>query len=135
MNFTLDERPFVFLKLTLGKTVPLGAFLLFGTGCAADPARVASGLPSPTLCYINWAGNQSDKLHTSKELAARGFTCNEEAVRMGAEDFRLRQQQAATDEAQRRALAGEMAMRLLVPPAPIRCTTQYAGRVAYTDCR
>jgi hypothetical protein len=112
--------------------------LLLAVGCAAappSPQQVANRLTSPALCYVNFAGNVTDKQVSSAELRARGFTCGAEHLPEGKLDFErwqasnaaLAANKAAADEA-RKAAAREMGMRLLTPtPRPVQCYTNPYG--------
>jgi hypothetical protein len=91
-------------------------------------AEVAGMLSSPALCYVEYAGDATDKIAARQQLAARGgFSCGPDQIREGKDDFRAfqaiiaaRQAQAAQADAASRATALELGLRLLSPPQPTR---------------
>lgn len=116
------------------------AGVIFLAGCAADPVKHAARLASPVLCYVNWAGNETDKAVSSAELSRRGFVCTEEHVRMGEKGWQLEREQAAIAKAQRREAIRDLSIHLLTqpPPAPLqlppRAVHCYTSPQGYTTC-
>lgn len=110
-------------------------------GCAASPQQQATRYSSPVLCYGVYAGNNVQKQAASGELAARGFTCDDNAVRMGHYEW---QQIQAGNQARQTAAAAILlnnatrpaapAYVAPLPAAPIRCTSQRIGNQVYTTC-
>lgn len=110
------------------------------TGCAAtiqQQQRLAGRLESPTLCYVVYAGNQTDKAVAGAELRNRGFTCSQrdiEAGQVGWQNFQAsRQAQADRDLATGLYLLNSSRP----PPSPqvICTTTPPVGGVSQTICR
>lgn len=97
-------------------------------GCAAQQA---ARMTSPALCYVNYAGNANDKAVSSQELAARRFTCSQQDILMGQQDYQAHmagRQKAASDAA---------ALYLMTrPPPPVTCSTTPLGSgYSTTTCR
>ena len=104
----------------------------------ATPQQRAARLSSPTLCYVNYAGDGNDKAVTSAELARRGFTCKPEDVAWGAQEWaqlKQRQQAAASDAAAAAALwAATRPQAPAAPAPPINCVSNRSGNTVYTNC-
>jgi hypothetical protein len=88
---------------------------------------VAQSLTSPALCYVNYAGDATDKAAALHELASRNFLCQPQHIAEGKGDFERWQAmraeanaQAAARDAERRARALDLGLRLLTPPPPPR---------------
>lgn len=102
-------------------------------GCAVAERRAAR-LTSPALCYVYYAGNAQDKAVSSAELAKRGFTCSQNDILMGQQDF-ARAQAAEQSRSDAAAAAGLYLLTprpAAVPPKPIQCYTTGDGRT--TTC-
>lgn len=129
----------IFLR-TWPRLFLLSTSALLALGGCATPRQQATRYSSPVLCYGVYAGNNVQKEAASGELAARGFTCDEQAVRMGYSEWQQlqanRQAQSDRDLAAAAILLGSRPPAYVAPPppTPIRCTSQRIGNQTYTNC-
>jgi hypothetical protein len=108
-------------------------------GCATSPAQYAkraNSLSSPALCYIEYAGDNNDRIYSRAELNARSFTCQPHDIQAGRQEVGQMQDRKAASDAVTRQLQMEMGLRLLQPPQapPPRPVMCYTNPYGYTVC-
>jgi hypothetical protein len=99
-------------------------------GCAAAPRSAfppIANMHSPTLCYVEYAGNALEASAARAELGKRGFICTVEALAEGRQQFatmQANQQQLDMQQRQDQARRGDAAVGLGIlllstPPPPM----------------
>lgn len=123
------------------------AVTFFVSGCVTPQMQqqrrdnLARTMSSPALCYINYAGDGTDKATAAPELASRGFTCTPQDLVMGQQDYMAlqanRHAQQQIDLKAAAALLNNARPPIYVPPiqAPLNCTSQTINGRTYTTCR
>lgn len=128
------------------KLLTAGAVIIL-VGCATPRSAFPpiANMHSPTLCYIDYAGNLAEQAAARVELGKRNFGCNEAAVREGAQQWaamaghqRDIEMQAQANRNSAIGVAGAIGLGMALAPghAPAaNCITQRAGTTYYTNCR
>jgi hypothetical protein len=116
--------------------------LLLAAACATPQSAFPpiANMHSPTLCYIDYAGNLDEKRVAQAELAKRGFTCNAGAIDEGRQQWNVMAGHDRDMQRQARAgggidPAGLGLFLLLRNPPPVNCVSQQAGGAVFTNCR
>lgn len=119
----------------------IAALLCAGCAHVPTPEESASGLTSPALCYVHYAGNANDQAVSAAELRRRAFACSPENIAEGKDDFQRwqaaqsaeRQRQAQAEES-RKAFARNLGAILLLQPARPPATQCSTDRFGNTIC-
>jgi hypothetical protein len=111
--------------------------VLLVAGCASAPRSAfppIANMHSPTLCYVQYAGNVAEIQASTAELEARRFTCTDAARYEGRQQFLTMQGHQQQLDLQQRQHDGSGAAALglgilllngstAAPPRPVTCQT------------